>query len=134
VINAFIPYLHSNAALVGTNTFGKPVGQIALDRAACDDRLRVIAFATQNAARQGNYFNGLATTVEASCQAADDVTRPLGDPQEASTRAALDFLAGRSCTRISGTQGAQALRATAPRTLLAPERPNTAQREVPGLF
>lgn len=134
VINAFIPYLHSNAALVGTNTFGKPVGQIALDRAACDDRLRVVAFATQNAARQGAYYNGLATVVEASCQAADDVSRPLGDPQEASTRAALDFLAGRSCTRISGTQGAQGLRTAAPRTLLAPERPNTAQREVPGLF
>ena len=57
-------------ALIGTNTYGKPVGQIALDRAACDDRLRVIAFATQNAARQGDYYDGLATTVEASCQAA----------------------------------------------------------------
>ena len=29
-------------ALVGANTFGKPVGQFAFDKAACDDRLRVL--------------------------------------------------------------------------------------------
>ena len=136
VVNAFIPYLHANAALIGTNTYGKPVGQIALDRAACDDRLRVIAFATQNAARQGNYFNGLAGTVEASCRAGDDVAYPLGDPRESSTKAALDFLAGRSCTAItSGSQSTLALRsATTARELLTPERPSTVQREVPGAF
>jgi C-terminal processing protease CtpA/Prc len=135
VINSFIPYLHANAALVGTNTYGKPVGQIALDLAACDDRLRVVAFRTENAARQGDYFDGLATKVEASCQAGDDVTRQLGDPAEASTRGALDFLAGRPCTRIAdgGAQGTQAVK-EGKRQLLAPERPSTAQREVPGLF
>ena len=134
-INAQIPYLHANAALIGTNTYGKPVGQIALDRAACDDRLRVIAFATQNAARQGAYFDGLATVVEASCQAADDVTRPLGDPQEASTRAALNFLQGIGCTRIStGEVGTQAATGSGRRELLTPDHPDTAQRETPGLF
>jgi C-terminal processing protease CtpA/Prc len=136
VVNAFIPYLHANAGLIGTNTYGKPVGQIAIDRAACDDRLRVVAFATQNAARQGNYFNGLAGTVEASCRAGDDVAYPLGDPREASTKAALDFLAGRSCTPISGGQTTLAQRSggAAARELLTPERPNTVQREVPGAF
>lgn len=136
VVNAFIPYLHANAALIGTNTYGKPVGQVAIDRAACDDRLRVIAFATQNSARQGNYFNGLAGTVEASCRAGDDIFYPLGDPREASTRAALDFLAGRSCTAIASSgQGTLALRtADTARELLVPDRPTTAQREVPGAF
>jgi len=135
VVNAFIPYLHANAALIGTNTYGKPVGQVAIDRAACDDRLRVIAFSTQNAARQGNYFSGLAGTVEASCRAGDDVAYPLGDAREASTRAALDFLAGRSCAAIaSGGQSTLALRTTAARELLTPERPSTLQREVPGAF
>jgi carboxyl-terminal processing protease len=135
VINAFIPYLHANAGLIGANTYGKPVGQIALDRSACDDRLRVIAFATQNAAHQGAYFDGLATVVEASCQAGDDFNRALGDPLEASTRAALDFLAGRACTRISGApDGAGAAQRPAPRELLSPERPSTVQREVPGSF
>lgn len=140
VINAFVPYLHANAALVGSNTYGKPVGQIALDRAGCDDRLRVIAFALQNAARQGDYYTGLASKVEASCQASDDISRPLGDPAEGSTRAALDFLAGRGCTRIGATAalgGAEARTAglaSRERALLGAARPNAAQREVPGLF
>jgi carboxyl-terminal processing protease len=134
VINASIPYLHANAALIGTNTYGKPVGQIAIDKAACDDRLRVIAFAVENSAHQGAYFNGLASTIEASCSAADDIFTPMGNPAEASTRAALDFLAGRACTPIaSGGQGTLSLSA-GKRTLLAPERPDTAQREVPGIF
>lgn len=133
VINAFIPYLHNNVALIGTNTFGKPVGQIALDQSACDDRLRVIAFATQNSARQGGYFDGLAATVEASCQAADDITHPLGNPQEASTRSALDFIEGKNCTKIATGATSQSARGGA-RELLMPSRPDTAQREVPGLF
>jgi C-terminal processing protease CtpA/Prc len=145
VINAFIPYLHANAGLIGGNTYGKPVGQIALNKPACDDRLRVIAFATQNAARAGDYYDGLATKVEASCRANDDIGYPMGDPREASTRAALDFLAGRSCTRIGATATSAANReasidrtvaapADAPRELLTPERPTTPQREVPGLY
>lgn len=135
IVNDQIPYLRANAALIGTNTFGKPVGQIAVDRAACDDRLRIVAFATQNAARQGNYFDGLATVVEASCQAADDLGRPLGDPAEGSVRAALDFIAGRPCNRISvGDAGTLSTRSEGKRELLTPANPDTAQREVPGLF
>ncbi len=136
VINAFTPYLHANAALIGTNTFGKPVGQLAFDRAACDDRLRVVALSVQNAARNGNYFDGLANTVEASCQAADDITYQLGDPLEASTRQALNFLAGRSCTPITGDASARSARTTTPmrQDLLMPDVPTTAQRMVPGAF
>ena len=141
-INAQIPYLHANAGLIGTNTYGKPVGQIAIDRTQCDDRFRIIAFATQNANRQGSYFDGLAAApfggtapvIEASCQAPDDITHPLGDPQEGSTRAALNFIAGVSCTKIaSGEVGAQSA-GTARRELLIPDHPTTAQRETPGLF
>ena len=136
VINSFIPYLRANEALVGTNTFGKPVGQIALDRATCDDRLRVVAFKTENAARQGDYYDGLAPFMEASCQAPDDITRQLGDPAEGSTRAALDFLAGRPCTRIaSGGLTTQRVRETVSESeLVTPEQPSTVQREVPGFF
>ena len=136
VINAMIPYLRANVALIGSNTYGKPVGQIALDRSQCDDRLRVIALALQNASRQGDYYDGLATKVEASCQADDDSTYQLGDPRESSTRAALNFLQGRGCTRIGVT--ASATRAVTPfaqtRELLSPARPSAAQRETPGLF
>ena len=132
VINSFIPYLGSNMALVGTNTYGKPVGQIAIDRPQCDDRLRVIAFRTVNANNQGDYYNGLAATVPNSCQAGDDISRQLGDPQESSTRQALDFLAGRSCTPIGS--GTSTLAVGGGRELLSPERPQTVQREAPGSF
>jgi C-terminal processing protease CtpA/Prc len=135
VINGMVPYLHANAALIGTNTYGKPVGQIAIDRAGCDDRLRVIAFALQNANHQGAYYDGLATFVEASCQAGDDVNFPLGDPREASTRSALDFLEGKACAKITAGTGIGTLAVAAkPRELIVPDNASTAQRETPGLF
>jgi len=134
VMNTFIPHLGNRAALIGTNTYGKPVGQIAVDRTACDDRLRVVAFATENSARQGAYYTGLASFMGATCQAVDDVTRPLGDPQEASIKTALDFLAGRSCTPITASSMEGAQRSKGGLELLSPTRPSTAQREVPGSF
>ncbi|QDX28338.1 peptidase S41 [Sphingomonas suaedae] len=146
VMNTFIPYLGNRSALIGTNTYGKPVGQIAIDRAACDDRLRVVAFATENSAHQGAYYTGLADFMGATCQAADDISRPMGDPAEASTRAALDFLAGRACTPISAVAGSAAsANGPGPQNervaisrdrleLVRPERPTTPQREVPGLY
>lgn len=137
VMNTFIPYLGNRAALVGTNTYGKPVGQIAIDRSACDDRLRVIAFATENSARQGAYYTGLAGFMGATCQAGDDLSRPLGDPQEASIQAALNFLGGRACTPIGAAATLSADRTPIQSRrldLLSPDRPSTAQREVPGSF
>jgi C-terminal processing protease CtpA/Prc len=132
VINAQIPYLAQNMALVGANTLGKPVGQTAIDRSACDDRLRVVAFTNKNAAGSDGYFSGLAASVANTCQAADDIAYPLGDPREASVARALDFLAGRSCTPITAGQTGQ--RFGERRQLLRPAAPNAAQREVPGLF
>lgn len=133
VMNNFVPYLGVNAALVGTNTFGKPVGQIALDQATCDDRLRVIAFSTQNSANEGFYYDGMSGAMRATCRAGDDIAKALGDPAEASISVALDFIGGRSCTAISGVQTAQSVGATK-RQLLIPDQPTPAQREVPGLF
>jgi carboxyl-terminal processing protease len=135
VMNSFIPHLGVNAALVGGNTFGKPVGQIALDQAACDDRIRVVAFAKDNAAGQGDYYSGLASSMRTTCAAADDITRPLGDAQEASLRTALDFIAGRSCTSVAAAQAKQTPQQRAAKeVMLSPQSPNVAQREVPGLF
>jgi carboxyl-terminal processing protease len=79
-----------------------------------------------------------------TCRAGDDITRPFGDPQEASTAVALDFLAGRSCTPFGSTAAAsaganagQAARAglnLPTRQMLQPDTPAPAQRELPGLF
>ena len=134
VINGMRPYLRANAALIGTNTYGKPVGQIALDKTACDDRLRVIAFSLKNADRDGDYFDGLASKMEASCQAGDDLAYSMGDPREASTRSALDFLQGKTCTRIGASGGITTQSARIPRQLITPADASTAQRETPGLF
>lgn len=134
VINSMIPYLGVNLALVGSNSFGKPVGQIALDRAACDDRIRVVAFSTQNSANAGFYYDGLSGVVRSSCQAGDDLTRPLGDAQESSVAQALDFLAGRGvCTPIAAG-GLTGLSVRGGRKLLTPDAPTVSQREVTGLF
>ena len=83
---------------------------------------------------QGDYFNGLATKVQATCSAGDDITRQLGDPQEASIRAALDFLAGRACTAITASAGGFTAQSLGKRKPLMPDRPSVAQREAPGTF
>lgn len=134
VINSMLPYLGNNVALVGTNTFGKPVGQFGFDRTECDDRLRAVAFKTLNANDEGEYFGGLAGVVPNTCRANDDIFVQLGEPGEASIATALDFLAGRSCTAIAaeGVRTTQA--AGAERLLLQPRRPNAAQYQIPGLF
>ena len=141
VINSMLPYLGTNMTLVGSNTYGKPVGQIALDKTECDDRMRVVAFATGNSAGQSDYYSGLASKISNSCAAPDDLGYPLGHPSESSLRAALDFLAGRSCTlRISDADSRTASAgriapglAPAP-AMLESSRPSAAQREMPGLF
>jgi C-terminal processing protease CtpA/Prc len=107
VLNSVLPYLGANTALIGANTFGKPVGTASFDRALCDDRLTAVVFATRNANQQGDYFDGLASRFQATCSAADDATRPLGDPQEVMIRTALDYLAGRQCIPISTATSAQ---------------------------
>ncbi|MBO9574429.1 MAG: peptidase S41 [Sphingobium sp.] len=142
VMNAFRPYLGTDIALIGDNTYGKPVGQIALDNSACDDRLRLIAFSVVNSAGQGGYFNGLASVMEVSCKAEDDITLPLGDPREASVARALDYLDGRPCSAITAQSAfartaSVSLEPVAPAPdlhPLVPATPSEPQRDMPGLF
>lgn len=143
VMNALTPYLGRNVALVGGNTYGKPVGQVGIDNTACDDRFRIIAFETQNANHYGGYFNGLAVdtandpnsfvNTASTCRATDDIFHQLGDPNETSVAAALNWLSGGSCTAIAGAKTTtQALKPKyAP---LQPARPNAVQEKLPGLF
>ena len=125
------PFLGANMALIGSNTYGKPVGQIALDRPECDDRLRAVALKIENADHQGEYYGGLATTVPNTCRAGDDIGHQLGDPNEAMVSVALDFLAGRGCTAIT----AIGTRAAAERGVLVPaSSDSTVRRELPGAY
>lgn len=133
VINSMIPYLGGNIALIGTNTFGKPVGQFGFDRSECDDRLRAVTFKTVNADDQGEYFSGLGSIVPNTCSAADDIFTQLGDPTEASIAKALDFLAGQSCSPISQDKDKIQQREKT-YELFMPRRPTAAQYQIPGLF
>ncbi|MCJ8191082.1 S41 family peptidase [Sphingomicrobium aestuariivivum] len=103
--NAFPPYYGNDTALVGSNTFGKPVGQIAIDRDACDDRLRVIAFKTVNADGVGDYIDGLADTYPVTCTASDNIMLPLGDSREDSIAKALGYMTNGAavCSPISAS-------------------------------
>ena len=136
VPNNLIPVLGNNLALVGTNSYGKPVGQEAYDIAACDDRLRVIALQLENRNGQGGYFNGLASVFPNTCSAGDDIFVPLGDPKEASISAALDFLAGRSCTPITTSTRDKNVMSAGDKIFLQPEasKRSGAQWELPGLY
>ncbi len=124
VTNAFIPYLGDNLALIGSNTSGKPVGQIAVNREACDDRLRVIAFRTVNRDGGGDYFNGLGDVVPNFCRARDDFTVALGNANEDSIETALDFLGGRGCPATASTPGQQGAKSVpVPPRALQPAKP-----------
>jgi C-terminal processing protease CtpA/Prc len=95
VVNSMVPY--ARTAIIGTRTFGKPVGQLAFDIAACDFRLRLVAFRTVNRNGDGDYYSGLpypgfTRPGGVACAAADDLTRQPGDPQERMTAEALAWL------------------------------------------
>lgn len=131
IMNAQIPYSGMNAALIGDNTYGKPVGQYAFDLEECDDRLRVITFRTVNADGDADYFSGMASVMPRTCRAYDDANFMLGDPGESSIQVASDWINGEYCGSI--TAGTQTTKSVRPRTLHA-ARPTIAQIETPGLF
>ena len=137
VANAFLPYV-DDIALIGANSFGKPVGQFGFDREECDDRIRAVTFKTENANGQGEYFDGLASVFPLTCRAPDDIESQLGSPSEARTAQALSFLrdGASSCTPItSRAKNGIAQRDPGERQIiLQPARPSAVQREVPGLF
>ncbi len=132
--NSMLSYLGNNTAMIGSNTFGKPVGQFGFDRTECDDRLRVVTFQTENADGNAEYFDGLASAFPNTCAATDDLFTPFDDPTEDSIARALDFLGGRTCTPISGAKQPGVAAQAPEMEMMQPERPNAAQFEIPGLF
>ena len=90
VINSLGP--HVTTFVVGSSTFGKPVGSLGFT--FCDKILRPTSFETVNAASEGGYFDGLP----ADCAAADDLDFALGDPAEPSLAEALFVVANDRCS------------------------------------
>ncbi len=134
VVNSMKPW--AEVAIVGANTYGKPVGQSAFDLAGCDLRLRLVTLKVTNALEQGDYYDGLAPTLPFACAAGDDLSRGMGDPLESSTAAALSWLNLGACGQVMAAPGA-GMRAmmAAPEPAPARPRPATAaQAWLPGLF
>ena len=121
-------------AIVGSDTFGKPVGQIAFDLAnSCPDRLRLIAFKTVNADGAGDFYDGLAASMQFACAADDTLGAPLGDAADNLTQAALQWIRTGACGAVmtSGTGVQQ--KTMAPHRYRSLQPPSAAERWVPGI-
>jgi len=133
VVNSMDPWV--NTAIVGSDTYGKPVGQSAFDMAGCDLRLRLVTFKITNALNQGDYFDGLAQTLPgAACAAGDDLTRNPWDSAESSTAAALGWLQTGACGQSMAAPLPPSLKAQAAIRVPVMRRPTPAQEALPGLF
>ena len=102
VINSLRP--HTVVTLVGTTTFGKPVGQSAFGYCDGELLLRPVTFETVNSLGEGQYFGGIGV----DCPAADELEFALGDPAEASLDTALQFIETGSCGLVSSQSKPQA--------------------------
>lgn len=132
VVNSMKPW--TEVAIVGSDTFGKPVGQSAFDLNGCDLRLRLVTFRVTNADEQGDYYDGLAGTLPFACAAGDDLTRAPGDPLESSTAAALGWLGTGACGQMLSGPSPPLLQAQAGWRLPQGRHPTPAQAHLPGLF
>lgn len=97
VTNGMIP--HVEVAIVGDNTFGKPVGQIGLE--FCEKILRPTSFRLANADGDGDYFGGLPV----DCPAADDLSVPIGDDLDPNMIAAMSYLNTGACPVVAAPGG-----------------------------
>jgi len=108
VPNALRPFMP--VIFIGDTSYGKPVGQYGLR--FCDKILYPVAFSIKNANLEGDYFDGIAP----DCQAADDATHQLGDPEEGSFAEALTYIRTGACTpRTTMESRALRLRPSMPR-------------------
>ena len=96
IINSLRPFM--TVTVVGDRTFGKPVGQYGFD--FCEKVLYPVAFATENAVGEADYFDG----IPADCAAPDDLDHQIGDPAEGSLAEALGFLRTGRCGAAAATE------------------------------
>lgn len=90
---------HVDVAIVGDNTFGKPVGQIGLE--FCEKIMRPTSFRIANADGVGDYFDGLPV----DCPAADDLSVAVGDAADPNMVAAMSYLTTGACPVVAAPDG-----------------------------
>lgn len=96
IINSMRP--HTVVALVGDDTFGKPVGQSGFGYCDNERLLRPVTFEVVNSLGEGRFFAGLPV----DCSADDDLTLDVGDPAEESLASALTVIEQGSCPAPGG--------------------------------
>ena len=134
-VNSMKPW--AEVAIVGADTYGKPVGQSGFDLSdSCDIRLRLVTFRGTNRDGEGDYYDGLAGTLPgAACAAADELTQPMGDPAEDSTAEALHWLGTGACSSlVAGVTTSRKPGFAVESRYPVPEHPTPAQVHLPGLF
>ena len=94
IINGLRPYIP--VITIGKTTTGKTVGQNPIVYG--DKTLHLVTFRCYNAMDQSDYQQGIAPNFPVE----DDLTHPLGSPEEAMTKAALEYL-GRSNIEMPST-------------------------------
>jgi C-terminal processing protease CtpA/Prc len=131
-VNSISPWVE--VAIVGSDTFGKPVGQSAFDLGGCEERMRLVTFKTVNALDEGDFFDGLAPTMTFACAATDTLTESPGDPAEGLTGAALEWLSNGACGSVITAASARvAPGGPAASRYPRPKRPSAAQLWMPGV-
>jgi C-terminal processing protease CtpA/Prc len=132
-VNSLAPWVE--VAIVGEDTLGKPVGQYAFDLPGCEDRLRLVSFRTVNALDEGDYYDGLASTLQFACAATDTLDVPLGSAGEGMVAAALGWLGTGACPQVMSAAAARAKtsRRDAVDPYPLPRDPTPAQWWLPGV-
>lgn len=125
ITNSMIPY--ADVWIVGDNTFGKPVGQIALE--FCEKIMRPTSFRTTNANGDGDYFDGLPV----DCAATDDLDVPIGDDLDPNVQAAVTISQTGACPVTLLPSGARQAATIRPEIRL-PELAGPPEREYAGSF
>jgi carboxyl-terminal processing protease len=96
VINGLRPFM--NVTVVGSRTFGKPVGQYGRD--FCTKVLYPVSFRVANALGEADFFDG----IPADCAAADDLDHAIANPNEASLAEALFYVRTGHCSPGAAAQ------------------------------
>jgi C-terminal processing protease CtpA/Prc len=132
-VNVMKPWVE--VAIVGSDTFGKPVGQLAFDLAGCSDRLRLVSFKTVNARGEGDYYDGLAATLRYACAASDTLGAAMNDPADGLTGAALGWIRTGACPGgvIGAGDDASRKPGADDGAFPRPERPSAAEHWLPGV-
>lgn len=89
VINSLRPFI--DVVTVGGTTCGKPFG--TRSNAYCGKVINALEVNLLNAANAGGYYDGIA----ANCPTAENITQPLGEPDESLLSAALYHIDNQQC-------------------------------------